>query len=73
MSLIQQLGFLEFEVSDLGAWEVFMTKVLGTQLVDKATDGSMRFRMDGHGYRFVRTTNHLLGFSCKNNLLRPFQ
>ncbi|MBK6577990.1 MAG: VOC family protein [Sandaracinaceae bacterium] len=55
MSLIQQLGFLEFEVSDLGAWEVFMTKVLGTQLVDKATDGSMRFRMDGHGYRFVVT------------------
>lgn len=53
MSLIQQLGFLEFEVSDLDAWEAFMTKVLGTQLVDKAEDGTMRFRMDGHAYRFV--------------------
>ena len=55
MSLIQQLGFLEFEVSDLPAWEGFMTKVLGTQLVDKAEDGTMRFRMDGHAYRFVVT------------------
>ena len=55
MSLIQQLGFLEFEVSDLDAWEQFMTKVLGTQLVDKAEDGTMRFRMDGHAYRFVVT------------------
>jgi 2,3-dihydroxybiphenyl 1,2-dioxygenase len=55
MSLIQQLGFLEFEVTDLDAWEAFMTKVLGTQLVDKADDGTMRFRMDGHGYRFVVT------------------
>jgi hypothetical protein len=55
MSLIQQLGFLEFEVSDLGAWEVFMTKVLGTQLVDKATDGSMRFP---HGWPRLPLRGH---------------
>ena len=53
MSLIQQLGYLEFEVSDLDAWEAFMTKVLGLSLVDKAEDGALRFRMDAHAYRFV--------------------
>ena len=53
MSLIQQLSYLEFEVSDLAAWQTFMTKVLGTTLVDTDDNGTMRFRMDDHAYRFV--------------------
>lgn len=55
MTLVNQLGYLGFEVSDLHAWETFMTKVLGLSMVAKADDGSMRFRMDDHAYRFVVT------------------
>ena len=50
---IDQLGYLGFGVSDLDAWESFMTKVLGLQLVRRDTDGSMAFRMDNHAYRFL--------------------
>ncbi len=52
-SSVQQLGYLGFGVSDLPAWENFMTQVLGLGLADRADDGSMRFRMDGHAYRFI--------------------
>ena len=41
-----QLGFLEFEVSDLVAWDRFLTRVLGLQAV-----GEGRFRLDGHAWR----------------------
>ena len=41
-----QLGFLEFEVSDVDAWTRFLTDVLGTQSV-----GGGRFRLDGHAWR----------------------
>jgi len=50
---VQQLGYLGFGVRDLEAWETFMTKVMGLALVDRADDGSMRFRMDDHAYRFI--------------------
>jgi 2,3-dihydroxybiphenyl 1,2-dioxygenase len=42
-----QLGFLEFEVSDVAAWSAYFSEVLG--LVDA---GEGRFAMDGHAWRF---------------------
>ena len=41
-----QLGFLEFEVSDLPAWTALLTHVLGMDAV-----GQHRFRHDGHAWR----------------------
>jgi len=42
-----QLGFIELEVSDLAAWDTFLTRVLGLQSV-----GDHRYRMDQHAWRF---------------------
>jgi 2,3-dihydroxybiphenyl 1,2-dioxygenase len=42
-----QLGFLEFEVRKLAAWQYMLTEVLGTLDV-----GGGRYRMDGHAWRF---------------------
>jgi len=42
-----QLGFLEFEVSDLAGWSEYLCGVLGM-----ADVGDGRFRMDGHAWRF---------------------
>ena len=41
-----QLGFLEFEVSDVPAWTAYLTKVLGLISV-----GDGRFAMDEHAWR----------------------
>ena len=49
MSII--LGYLGFEVSDLAAWEVFATKVLGLQVAERR-EGGFSLRMDGHRERF---------------------
>lgn len=49
-----QLGFLCFEVSDLGAWHTFLTETLG--LTDA---GGGRYRMDGHAWRFQLTEGPL--------------
>jgi 2,3-dihydroxybiphenyl 1,2-dioxygenase len=51
MATVAQLGYLEFEVRDLAAWERFGTEVLGLTLVRRGEDGSMAFRMDGHAER----------------------
>jgi 2,3-dihydroxybiphenyl 1,2-dioxygenase len=48
---IAQLGYLGFEVSDLGAWEAFATGVLGLAVADKG-EGALSLRMDGHRQRF---------------------
>lgn len=50
---IAQLGYLGFEVSDLGAWEAFATGVLGLAVVDRRGDGGFALRMDGHAQRIV--------------------
>jgi 2,3-dihydroxybiphenyl 1,2-dioxygenase len=42
-----QLGFLEFEVRDIGAWTTFFTEVLGAISV-----GDERFRIDSYAWRF---------------------
>lgn len=51
MSGIAQLGYLAFEVSDLGAWESFATNVLGLCVSARRDDGSLALRMDGHAHR----------------------
>jgi 2,3-dihydroxybiphenyl 1,2-dioxygenase len=48
---VTQLGYLGFEVSDLGAWETFATSVLGLGLASRGEDGALSFRMDGHAHR----------------------
>ncbi len=52
--LIEQLGYLAFEVSDLAAWETFATGVLGLA-VARRWDGGLSLRMDGHAERFFLT------------------
>jgi 2,3-dihydroxybiphenyl 1,2-dioxygenase len=53
-SVIRQLGYLAFEVSDLAVWESFATGVLGLA-VARRWDGGMSLRMDGHAQRFFVT------------------
>ncbi|MEO7329098.1 MAG: VOC family protein [Minicystis sp.] len=50
---IEQLGYLGFEVSDLGAWESFATEVLGLIVADRRADGGFSLRMDGHAHRLL--------------------
>jgi 2,3-dihydroxybiphenyl 1,2-dioxygenase len=52
--VIDQLGYLAFEVSDLAAWEKFAVSVLGLEIVQK-TDTSFALRMDDHAARFFIT------------------
>ena len=54
MSGINQLGYLQFEVSDLDAWEKFATNVLGVMVVDK-NDNGFALRWDGHARRIFIT------------------
>jgi 2,3-dihydroxybiphenyl 1,2-dioxygenase len=42
-----QLGFLEFGVRDPGAWDTFLTGVIGA-----VSAGQGRYRIDGHAWRF---------------------
>jgi 2,3-dihydroxybiphenyl 1,2-dioxygenase len=52
--MIEQLAYLAFEVSDLGAWESFATNVLGLAAV-RRPDGSLALRMDDRAARFFIT------------------
>ena len=52
--MIDQLGYLAFEVSDLAGWEAFATGVLGLA-VARRWDGGLSLRMDGHAQRFFLT------------------
>jgi len=54
-----QLGFLEFEVSNIGAWTRFLTEVLGTIDI-----GNGRFRMDDHAWRFQLREGPADDLSC---------
>lgn len=53
--MIEQLGYLHFEVSDLAAWESFATGVLGLG-VARRWDGGLSLCMDGHAQRFFVTS-----------------
>ena len=54
MAAVAQLGYLGFQVRDLGAWEHFATQVLGLT-VSERDDKSMSLRMDGFARRFLIT------------------
>lgn len=49
--MIDQLGYLAFEVDNLDLWERFATDVLGLT-VARRWDGGLSLRMDGHAQRF---------------------
>jgi len=50
-----KLGYLVFEVSDLGAWEKFATEILGLTVARRLDDGSLALRMDDHEQRILLT------------------
>jgi 2,3-dihydroxyethylbenzene 1,2-dioxygenase len=50
---INQLGYVGLSVSDIAAWEEFATEVLGMEVSDRRTDGSMYLRMDNYHHRFI--------------------
>jgi len=46
MASVTQLGYLGLSVSNLAEWERFAAEVLGLQLGEKGSDGSLFLRMD---------------------------
>ena len=68
---VTQLGYLGIGVSDVDAWEIYASDVLGLQVAGKEADGSLRLQMDQHFYRFMihpRGEDDLLyaGWEVKN-------
>jgi extradiol dioxygenase len=53
MGTAAQLGYLGFEVSDLGAWHRFARDLLGLASGAPRPDGALPLRMDGHAHRFL--------------------
>jgi 2,3-dihydroxybiphenyl 1,2-dioxygenase len=54
-SRVTQLERVEFEVSDLDAWERFGTEVLGLEAIAPTVDGSLKLRMDENHHRISLT------------------
>ena len=53
MSTAAQLGYLGFEVSDLGAWRRFATELFGLAVGAPRPDGALPLRMDQHDHRML--------------------
>lgn len=53
MISVTQLGYLGLGVSDVTAWEHFMTQTLGLQVSGREEDGALFFRMDEYHHRFT--------------------
>src|SRR5271166_363451 len=53
MPAIARLGYLGFEVSELGAWERFALEVMGLGLAERGADGSLVLRLDDQAQRIV--------------------
>jgi len=53
MGTAAQLGYLGFEVSDLGAWRRFARDPLGLAIGAPRPDGALPLRMDVHAHRFL--------------------
>lgn len=49
---IERLGYLGFEVSDIGAWRDWSTKMIGT-MEAQATEDEARFRIDSRAWRYA--------------------
>ncbi len=54
---ISQLGYVGIGVSDLDAWEEYLTEVLGMEISERADDGTMYVRMDEYHHRFALYPN----------------
>jgi biphenyl-2,3-diol 1,2-dioxygenase len=52
MAAVSQLGYLEFEVSDLAAWRRFGTEFLGLTIGQQFNDGGFALKMDEYEQRF---------------------
>jgi 2,3-dihydroxybiphenyl 1,2-dioxygenase len=61
---VSQLGYLAFEVSDLGACEAFATRVLGLQVGSRRDDGAFTLRMDRRAARFFITPGPANDLAC---------
>jgi len=61
---VSQLGYLGFEVSDLGAWEAFATRILGLEVASRRPDGALTLRMDGRAARFFITPGPANDLTC---------
>jgi len=53
MSIVTQLGYIGFTVSDLRGWEDFGSQLLGLEVVHRRADGGFSLRMDERAQRFV--------------------
>lgn len=53
MTSVSQLGYLGFKVSDLDAWEVFSTGILGLESLGRNENDALMLRMDEYQYRFI--------------------
>lgn len=53
MAAVTQLGYLGIGANDTEAWTGYATEMLGLQVSGRERDGSVRFRLDGHGYRIA--------------------
>ena len=64
MLSVAQLGYLQFEVKDLAAWESFGTRVLGLGIASRRGDGGFALRMDGHAARIFITPGPADDLAC---------
>jgi 2,3-dihydroxybiphenyl 1,2-dioxygenase len=64
VSGVSQLGYLAFEVSDLGGWEAFATRVLGLEVARRHPDGAFTLCMDGHAERLFITQGPANDLAC---------
>ena len=68
---VTQLGYVGVSVSDLTAWENFATEVLGLEIAERGTDGTLYLRMDEYQYRIAvhptgRDDLEYVGWEIKN-------
>ncbi len=69
---IRQLGYIGFEVSDLGAWETYATGVLGLQRSESLAHGGFSLRLDERRHRLFLSPGPaddlcVLGFEAEDD------
>ena len=53
MTVVSQLGYWGFEVSDLEAWQLFASDILGFAVARREGSESLRLRFDEHAWRIA--------------------
>jgi 2,3-dihydroxyethylbenzene 1,2-dioxygenase len=53
MISVNQLGYIGVGVSNVGEWERFATQLLGMQLKERASDGTLFLKMDSYHHRIA--------------------